>query len=109
MVQPEKLDRAHGQEAAADMLPALFGGPEHSTPLTVPAGALPVSPVPAPIPAGELRAAVDRVRLGLAGEKLGRRSGTDQRLTWAVSRVRLGIFVMKVRTIETSAMMPMVV
>ena len=35
--------------------------------------------------------------------------GTDQRLTWAVFRVRLGIFVMKVRTVETSAMMPMVV
>jgi hypothetical protein len=34
---------------------------------------------------------------------------TAQRLTWAVARVRLGIFVMNVSTIETSAMMPMVV
>jgi hypothetical protein len=65
--------------------------------------------MPARIPAEELRAAVDRVCTWPAAEKLGRRPETDQRLTWAVPRVRLGIFVMKVRTIETSAMMPMVV
>jgi hypothetical protein len=46
---------------------------------------------------------------GRRGTHRRRRPGTDQRLTWAVVRVRLGIFVMKVRTVATSAMMPMVV